>query len=145
MSQEATNFNIDETEALKSQLVQEIQGVEELKNIEDVNIFNIMIVLEELKKQFLQRREFVQRRVNELDYQIQQLQCNLAFCLDVLEMVKTKQSTDKLVNERKKLLLEKQLMKKLDINNQFTYNMIGMGIQTFKNLTQGLDWDEMKL
>lgn len=126
----------------------DINALKELNNvtdIESVNVFNIMIVLEKIKKIFLERREFVQKKVNALDYQIEQEQLSLAFIVDIDDFKKSKESIDELVIERKKLLLEKQLMKKLDIGNQFTYGMIGMGIQSFKNITKDLDWEEMKL
>lgn len=119
-------------------------------NIKDKSIYKIMKAMEEIKEDIVNRKIYVKQRIDELDERINFIQeklDNKDSKLTFMELSPLWDEKENLYQERKALLLEKKLFKKIDFNNELSYNMLGYKIKGYSNMLEnlGLNKDGIEL
>ena len=113
------------------------------ENIKNITIYEIMKEMEFIKKAIVDRKIYVRERIDILDEKIKFIKMELnKENENIIKLSSLWDEREELCQERKALLLEKKLFKKLDFNNELSYNMLGYKIKGYIDMLENLGLNE---
>lgn len=101
----------------------------------NINLDYLMSSLKEWRANFINRKKYLNKRLTNLDLE----EINLKNEIDSLPEGKERREKTlalyRVLNEKKSIVKEKNLIRKLDENDELSYEMIGKKLQNYKYYT----------